>query len=44
MPVDAGYTAAGKATGLKVPKPRTDAERVAFIFKHYQALTQCCQQ
>jgi hypothetical protein len=37
--VDAAYVAAEKATGRKVPKLGTDAERVAFLFERYQALT-----
>jgi hypothetical protein len=37
--VDAAYVAAEKAAGRKVPKLATDAERVAFLFERYQALT-----
>ena len=37
--VDAAYTAAEKAAGRKPPKLSTDAERVAFLFERYQALT-----
>jgi hypothetical protein len=37
--VDAAYIAAEKAAGRKVPKLGTDAERVAFLFERYQALT-----
>ncbi len=38
--VDAAYSAAEKAAGRKPPKLATDAERVAFLFQRYQALTQ----
>ena len=37
--VDAAYIAAEKAAGRKTPKLGTDAERVAFLFARYQALT-----
>jgi hypothetical protein len=37
--VDAAYIAAEKAAGRKPPKLGTDAERVAFLFERYQALT-----
>ncbi|QNP39673.1 class I SAM-dependent DNA methyltransferase [Lysobacter solisilvae (ex Woo and Kim 2020)] len=37
--VDAAYLAAEKAGGRKTPKLGTDAERVAFLFERYQALT-----
>ena len=37
--VDAAYLAAEKAAGRKAPKLGTDAERVAFLFERYQALT-----
>ncbi|MCA0393545.1 MAG: N-6 DNA methylase [Proteobacteria bacterium] len=37
--VDAAYLAAEKAAGRKLPKLGTDAERVAFLFERYQALT-----
>ncbi|MFN3310970.1 MAG: DNA methyltransferase [Thermomonas sp.] len=37
--VDAAYLAAEKAAGRKPPKLSTDAERVAFLFQRYQALT-----
>ncbi|QDA57689.1 DNA methyltransferase [Thermomonas aquatica] len=37
--VDAAYIAAEKAAGRKPPKLSTDAERVAFLFERYQALT-----
>jgi hypothetical protein len=37
--VDAAYLAAEKAAGHKPPKLATDAERVAFLFERYQALT-----
>ena len=37
--VDAAYVAAEKAAGRKAPKLGTDAERVAFLFERYQALT-----
>jgi hypothetical protein len=37
--VDAAYIAAEKAAGRKPPKLDTDAERVAFLFERYQALT-----
>ena len=37
--VDAAYIAAEKAAGRKPPKLGTDAERVAFLFQRYQALT-----
>ena len=37
--VDAAYVAAEKAAGRKPPKLATDAERVAFLFERYQALT-----
>ncbi|MGJ4728753.1 class I SAM-dependent DNA methyltransferase [Luteimonas sp. SDU101] len=37
--VDAAYIAAEKAAGRKSPKLGTDAERVAFLFERYQALT-----
>lgn len=37
--VDAAYLAAEKAAGRKPPKLSTDAERVAFLFERYQALT-----
>jgi len=37
--VDATYIAAEKAAGRKPPKLGTDAERVAFLFERYQALT-----
>ena len=37
--VDAAYIAAEKTAGRKPPKLSTDAERVAFLFERYQALT-----
>jgi len=37
--VDAAYLAAEKAAGRKAPKLGSDAERVAFLFERYQALT-----
>ncbi len=37
--VDAAYLAAEKAAGRKPPRLTTDAERVAFLFERYQALT-----
>ncbi|MBS0216873.1 MAG: class I SAM-dependent DNA methyltransferase [Proteobacteria bacterium] len=37
--VDAAYLSAEKAAGRKPPKLTTDAERVAFLFERYQALT-----
>ncbi|WP_395792062.1 type IIL restriction-modification enzyme MmeI, partial [Aquimonas sp.] len=37
--VDAAYAAVEKAAGRKAPKLGTDAERVAFLFERYQALT-----
>lgn len=37
--LDAIYLAAEKAAGRKPPKLSTDAERVAFLFERYQALT-----
>jgi len=37
--VDAAYVAAEKAEGRKPPKLASDAERVAFLFERYQALT-----
>jgi hypothetical protein len=37
--VDAAYTVAEKTAGRKPPKLTTDAERVAFLFERYQALT-----
>lgn len=37
--VDAAYVAAEKAAGRKAPKLGADAERVAFLFERYQALT-----
>lgn len=37
--VDAAYVAVEKAAGRKAPKLGTDAERVAFLFERYQALT-----
>ena len=37
--VDAAYLAAEKAAGRKPPKLATDADRVAFLFERYQALT-----
>lgn len=37
--VDAAYLAAEKAEGRKPPKLSSDAERVAFLFERYQALT-----
>jgi hypothetical protein len=37
--VDAAYIAAEKAEGRKPPKLTSDAERVAFLFERYQALT-----
>jgi hypothetical protein len=37
--VDAAYLAAEKAAGRKPPRLDTDAERVAFLFQRYQALT-----
>ena len=37
--VDAAYSAAEKAAGRKSPKLGSDAERVAFLFERYQALT-----
>ena len=38
--VDAAYLAAEKSAGRKPPKLTTDAERVAFLFERYQALTE----
>ena len=37
--VDAAYLAAEKTAGRKAPKLGSDAERVAFLFQRYQALT-----
>ena len=37
--VDAAYAAAERAEGRKPPKLTSDAERVAFLFDRYQALT-----
>lgn len=37
--VDAAYLAAEKAAGRKPPRLGTNAERVAFLFERYQALT-----
>ena len=37
--VDDAYLAAEKAVGRKPPRLGTDAERVAFLFERYQALT-----
>lgn len=37
--VDAAYLAAEKAAGRKAPRLSTDAERVAFLFERYQALS-----
>jgi hypothetical protein len=37
--VDAAYISVEKAAGRKAPKLGTDAERVAFLFERYQALT-----
>ena len=37
--VDAAYLATEKAAGRKAPKLGSDAERVAFLFERYQALT-----
>ncbi len=37
--VDAAYLAAEKTAGRKPPKLATDADRVAFLFERYQALT-----
>jgi hypothetical protein len=37
--VDAAYAAAERAEGRKPPKLTSDAERVAFLFERYQALT-----
>ena len=37
--VDAAYLAAEKSAGRKPPKLGSDAERVAFLFERYQALT-----
>lgn len=37
--VDAAYIAAEKAEGRKPPRLTSDAERVAFLFERYQALT-----
>lgn len=37
--VDAAYVAAEKAADRKPPRLGTDAERVAFLFERYQALT-----
>ena len=37
--VDGAYVAAERAAGRKPPKLSTDAERVAFLFERYQALT-----
>ena len=37
--VDAAYIAAEKAAGRAAPKLGTEAERVAFLFERYQALT-----
>jgi hypothetical protein len=37
--VDAAYLAVEKAAGRKPPRLDTDAERVAFLFQRYQALT-----
>lgn len=37
--VDVAYIAAEKTEGRKAPKLSTDAERVAFLFERYQALT-----
>ena len=37
--VDAAYIAAERAGGRRPPKLSTDAERVAFLFERYQAIT-----
>jgi hypothetical protein len=37
--VDAAYVAAEKAAGRKAPKLGSDAERIAFLFERYEALT-----
>jgi hypothetical protein len=37
--VDVAYLATEKAAGRKAPKLGSDAERVAFLFQRYQALT-----
>ena len=37
--VDAAYLAAEKAAGRPKPNLATDAERVAFLFQRYQAIT-----
>ncbi len=37
--VAAAYIAVEKTAGRKAPKLSTDAERVAFLFERYQALT-----
>ena len=37
--MDAAYLAAEKAAGRKPPRFTADAERVAFLFERYQALT-----
>jgi hypothetical protein len=37
--VDSAYNTVQKAAGRKAPKLGTDAERVAFLFERYQALT-----
>lgn len=37
--VDAAYIAAEKSAGRRAPKLTTDAERVAFLFERYQAIT-----
>lgn len=37
--VDAAYLAAEKAAGRRAPKLSSDAERVAFLFERYQALS-----
>ncbi|MCU0753814.1 MAG: hypothetical protein MUE46_01660 [Xanthomonadales bacterium] len=37
--VDAAYLAAEKAAGRRPPRLSTDAERVAFLFERYQALS-----
>lgn len=37
--VDAAYAAAEKAAGRKKPKLSSDAERVAFLFERYEALS-----
>ena len=37
--VDAAYIAAEKTAGRKLPKLGSNAERVAFLFERYQALT-----